>query len=44
MSADPVDVLRSLGRPLEHVEFNLDTVVYREPSVADRQPSAFPPP
>jgi len=44
MSADPVDVLRSQGRPLDHVEFNLDTVVYRESSVADRQPSAFPPP
>ena len=44
MSAEPMDVLRSQGRALDHVEFNLDTVVYREPSVAERQPSAIPPP
>lgn len=44
MSAEPVDVLRSLGRPLDHVEFNLDTVVYREPSAAGSKTLPHPSP
>ena len=44
LSAEPVEVLRSLGRPLDLVEFNLDTVVYREPSAAGGQSFAHSPP
>lgn len=37
MSAEPAEVLRSFGHPLDHVEFHLDTVVYRESSAINRQ-------